>query len=410
MSKQISILTAILLPLAASAQLRFEPAIDQGINFPDTQVGAEVEVRITAIATPVNDVLQQVNVSIVQGEFFSAAPAQFNLEPEQREVIRITFRPQRAGNFEGALRVTAGSPMGRLFVYEARLTGRGVEAWRPRIIVDPEEFEVVNITADHRRETLELNIANTGDANLNWAIRVPEVQWLRVNPLIGRQIEPGGDASAVLTIDEPYPENGHFRADLVVVSNDPDNAEITVTVRIDVNLPEFAQHYILLRAGWNMISTNHDPGEEFFENGRPSMRLILGDAADNILIIKDGLGRFAIPRLNFWELRDWNTADGYQIKMSRSDTLVVIGRQIPFDRPMDLRAGWNLIAYYPDYRMRGQFAFDDLIRRDLLLIVKDANGRFALPRWWPEFFMCEPGQGYMVKVSENCPFRWAPRQ
>ncbi len=403
------ILICILMPLIAFSQLRFEPDIvNQGINFQDTNVGDVSRVEVTATATPVNDVMQQVTVSVTQGEFFSAAPAQFNLEPEQRGVITVSFQPQRTGNFEGTLRITAGSPMGRVYVYETRLTGSGVDPRRPIIVLDPQEFEVVEITDNHRQETLILNIANNGDADLNWQIQVPNLQWLRVNPLNGN-MRPGNSAQVTININEPYPGNGDYQADLVITSNDPDNRTITVSVRVNINLTEFSRQVIILNRGWNMISANRDISEQFYENGRPSMQRILSDVMDNVIIIKDGQGRFAIPRLNFWELQYWNSADGYQVKMAQDDTLIVMGNLIPYNRPLDLRSGWNLISYYPDYELRGVLAFDDLLSRDLLLIAKDGLGNFLI-RIFPDRLICRPGQGYMVKVTGNCQFRWAPRQ
>ncbi|MBM3326401.1 MAG: hypothetical protein FJY65_05405 [Calditrichaeota bacterium] len=531
MSKRILILSTalFLLPFPVFAQLRFEPDLNQGLNFPDTPPGQRSVRELTVIGNPPNDVQQQVMI-LIEGQLFSANPQQFVIDAEARVAVAITFAPQQAGNVETRMVVVCLTADGRMLTYECRLTGRCV-AGDPEIEVAPDELDFF-IDTQMERIVGELEdtliISNVGEADLVVSDITADVDWLDID---GQQFTVRPNQRRIVPVSIP-PEAvfglriGVHRATLTVVSNDPENGEMEVPVRFDrgelppthfrliiLNPPEnnhsllirnvfingeaaepgdevgvftpygnlagagvvteempmgiaaygIDEHWelffddgdrfdfrtwdrsaereapavprwiqgpqvfdsngfsvlelfsggviqrIILTRGWNMISLNIEPGEQYLVNGRPSVQRILAGVVDNVLTIKDGLGRFAVPRLNFWELRDWNIADGYQIKTTQVCTLTVIGEPIPFDRPVELRAGWNLVAYYPLIEQRGHIAMNDLLQRNLLLIAKDAQGHFMI-RWWWDVFWCRPGQGYQIKVTENCQFRWARQQ
>ncbi|MDP8229453.1 MAG: T9SS type A sorting domain-containing protein, partial [Candidatus Electryoneaceae bacterium] len=78
------------------------------------------------------------------------------------------------------------------------------------------------------------------------------------------------------------------------------------------------------------------------------------------------------------------------------------------DRPIPLRVGWSMVAYFPEEPVYFETTFaniDDI--EEVLRVVKDAFGRFWLPRWhWGNLGDLERGMGYKVKVSEEIEFVW----
>ena len=69
----------------------------------------------------------------------------------------------------------------------------------------------------------------------------------------------------------------------------------------------------------------------------------------------------------------------------------------------------KIISHYTIVQFLGYtIALDDLIERDLLILAKDAWGHFVVPGIGWEGPPAIPGQGYMVKVTQNCRFSWGP--
>ncbi len=174
--------------------------------------------------------------------------------------------------------------------------------------------------------------------------------------------------------------------------------------------PETRDLHVALRSGWNMISLNVQPGDEFYsiDNGQgPDIRLILDqlrDEQDNtpVEIFKDELGRFYVPRIDFNNIPFWNLSQGYQLKVNRSGELVQTGTQIPANTALPIETGWNLIAYYPDYQLSARAPDFEVVSPiiDNVLLAKDQYGQFMYPR--ANFSNMAPwteGRGYQIKVN-----------
>ncbi|MBM3329661.1 MAG: T9SS type A sorting domain-containing protein [Calditrichaeota bacterium] len=163
---------------------------------------------------------------------------------------------------------------------------------------------------------------------------------------------------------------------------------------------------IPLRPGWNLISLNVVPPEEFWrrEEG-PDMVRLLAQLGDRLLLVKDEWGRFYSPRFGFNNILFWNLTEGYQMKMSEAAELVITGEPIPPDADIPIARGWNIIAYFPVYQLEmsaPEFrAISPIL--DFVLLTKDDLGRFANPRLrFSNMPPWQPGKGYQIKVSENC--------
>lgn len=163
-------------------------------------------------------------------------------------------------------------------------------------------------------------------------------------------------------------------------------------VRLSVDLPH--RQVIGLARGWNLISSfiqpqNRDPREIF--------RLLV--EREQLLFIKDGIGRFWAVERNFSNLGEWNPLNGYLVKVRGADSLIFTGERVPSETPIPLRSGWNQIAYLLDRPVSTRVALEGIL--DDLLIVKDGWGRFAVPRlnFWGLAAMI-PGQGYQLKMAQ----------
>ena len=160
---------------------------------------------------------------------------------------------------------------------------------------------------------------------------------------------------------------------------------------------------IRLVEGWSMISGNRDLSDEYMGRYGPLMRLVFDDIVDQVFIIKDGRGRFSVPEFNYWGVDIWNSAEGYIINVYEDTELELHGDLIPFDRPIELRAGWNMIAYYPGYMLMIFEAMDYLTDRDLLILAKNGRGEFFSPVWnYGGEWQVRQGEGLQVYVSDDC--------
>ncbi|MDP8227841.1 MAG: T9SS type A sorting domain-containing protein [Candidatus Electryoneaceae bacterium] len=400
--KMLWVVLIIILPLAAIAQPGFDPPLDRRIEFPDTPVD-ETSVHELMITGRGNNWL-----IILQSnrDEFSIAPNFAEVGPREAVEVEVRFTPRREGVVNGELYVAVIGENGDSLEIFTEMIGRGVGEDEPEIRVRPLEL-TFEVDREDDLPSAVLTIENLADAGvLEWEFENPQVNWLDFEPGSG-DIEPEDEAEVRLSVTNDFPEeNGDYNTEIVITSNDPENESVTIDVTLIVDISEEAL-LIDLPRGWNMISSNRDFADEFLDQeGLPDMRRILSDIEDDVILIKNGSGRFCAPQAGYWGIRNWNTADGYQIKVQEATELEIYGRQIPFDRPIDVRRGWNLIAYYPDYSLRVDEAFTDLVDRELLYLAKDGNGRFYVPRIgfgeWDMF----PGQGYQVCVYEDCRFSY----
>jgi len=411
MSRVLSVIITmmLLLPGIAITQVRFEPPDNQGIGFEDTQINEESVEQMIVVSVPVNDIRQNVQIRSEDSILvFRAEPAEFQIDAGQRIEVRIFFRPRAARQYISTLTVTAGNPFGgRQFVYNYPVSGRGIEeGGDPGIEVDPMEFEIV---VDEEDEIIRqrLTISNTGRADLVFSILEPEVDWLEAVPNRG-EIEPNQHMLVSVRNTNDLPENGEYQTNLTILSNDPERREVDVAVTLTVDLvPEPVVRVLNLEEGWSMISSNVDFTEDFIDEEGPDMQLILDGIIDQVLLIKDGNGRFCSPDFNFWGIPFWNTADGYLIKLEENTDLELTGQPIPFDREIELSIGWSLISYYPDYELTFGEIFADIVERDLLILAKNGLGQFYSPEWnFGMDIVIHPGEGILVKVREGCTLQY----
>lgn len=165
-----------------------------------------------------------------------------------------------------------------------------------------------------------------------------------------------------------------------------------------------------LREGWNMISINVSPGEEYYNFDRdergPNVVLMMRQFTeeDILILMKNEIGEFYIPAWDYYNIDYWNLVEGYQVKMEEEAVFEMPGDQIDPQADVPIEEGWNIIAYIPNYDLDVSapefYGVSPII--DHIIIFKDYLGRFINPEWeYGNLDYLTAGQGYQVKVDAD---------
>ena len=154
-----------------------------------------------------------------------------------------------------------------------------------------------------------------------------------------------------------------------------------------------------LNMGWNLYSSNINP----VNNSILDLFSVLV-ARETLTLVKDFRGRFYTPEHNFNNIPFWDYHQGYLIKMTEDDSLIIEGEIVPTDVPIPLDAGWNMVAYFPEELVEASDAFVNI--EEVLLIAKDGEGHFYIPGEFNNMQPLRRGLGYMVKVTEEIELIW----
>jgi len=177
-------------------------------------------------------------------------------------------------------------------------------------------------------------------------------------------------------------------------------------------------------AGWNIISLNIIPPQEFWiRDEGPDVRRLFQRLRINpddprsphhIIILKDDQGRFYAPAFNeFCNIPYFDLTKGYQVKVNQAVSTTFTGQPIAPDAEIPLHRGWNIIAYYPNYELSVAapqfYVLSPII--DNVLIAKDGAGRFMAPRLgFSNMLPWRPTQGYQVKVDVDVVLNYPAQQ
>ncbi len=244
--------------------------------------------------------------------------------------------------------------------------------------------------------------------------------WIDFEPAEG-ELDPESELDIEILISTANLEvNNQYSAFMQIEHNTPVEGpvwlEITLTVGGGQNIRDLI---VPMSAGWNMISLNVVPGEDFWnrEEG-PDVILLTdqlraGENAHHVEILKDEDGRFYLPAFNFNNIPYWNLTQGYQVKVDGNLETVWSGEPIPADNEIPLESSWNLIAYFPQFNLDASapdfYVLSPII--DNVLIAKNSGGEFMLPAF--NFSNMPPWretQGYQVKLDEDLVFSYPPQQ
>lgn len=160
-----------------------------------------------------------------------------------------------------------------------------------------------------------------------------------------------------------------------------------------------------VKPGWNIFSINN-------RTDSTNLKYIFKPFIDNNSIVKiqDKTGNSFENWGIFggWQngIGNISLSEGYKIKLSKKDSVLVCGIPVKFPYPIPLSMGWNIMGYPQTAVFDGSDVVQQLISRGTLVKVQDEAGN-SIENWgvfggWQNNignFM--PGEGYKIKMSEK---------
>jgi len=162
----------------------------------------------------------------------------------------------------------------------------------------------------------------------------------------------------------------------------------------------YSEYQVLsLNEGWSLFSTYLLPVNLNFES-------IVAAIENELVILKDNVGSAYLPDWEFNGIGDLIMGQGYQIKMSTDQNLIIEGESIiPSQYPINLLQGWNLIGYLKTESEELIIALNEVLNE--IYIVKDEQGMAYLPEWnFNAIGELHPGKGYQVKMNSTQSFTY----
>lgn len=268
------------------------------------------------------------------------------------------------------------------------------------------DFELVTELSCGSARPSGLDITNRYDA-LSWVlislVQTPDrvavwqldtnLDWFNIDTE-NAALEAGNSQDLTLTLDTEGLSAGVFEGEFVfTLDNAGGQTTLPVTLNVEDGGPE--ERVIDLVQGWSLVSTNVVPEDDDIIR---IMRELV--AADLLILMKDGAGRFYSPIFGLGNIPGWDVASGYMIKVTEACALTMRGMPVAFDEPIPLEMGWNMVAYYPREPVDAIIALSGIV--DQLIMAKDGNGRF----YSMDFGFCNmrdwiEGFGYQIKVEED---------
>jgi hypothetical protein len=227
-----------------------------------------------------------------------------------------------------------------------------------------ETYELIEATADNYSELLwETN----GDGGFdNDAI---------LNPVY----TPGEDDIAAGTVD----------LCITAQSLDP----CTFVASSCITLTIFDEQSIIIPAGWSGLSSYLNPTTTDIE-------VLMAAIADDLMIMYNADGEVYKPAFGENTIVDWNSFDGYYVKLDNEVTLNICGSPLE-SKTLNLVAGWNVIPVLSDVDVAVGDIFD--VVSDKVVVIQEIAGTKL---WYPSYDiysleMLLSGKAYLVRVSED---------
>ena len=150
-------------------------------------------------------------------------------------------------------------------------------------------------------------------------------------------------------------------------------------------------HEINLQQGWSIMSTHLQP-----ENS--DIVAVFEEIEDNLAIVKDESGFVYWPTFALNNIYELSVGKGYQVKMNSPEDLLVTGTQVPYDTPLELNGGWNIMGYLHNQQHNAAEMMSSMYNN--LIIMKDELGNV----YWPTYNLnnignMQPGEGYQIKLA-----------
>ncbi|OQX78052.1 MAG: hypothetical protein B6D64_07345, partial [Bacteroidetes bacterium 4484_276] len=250
-----------------------------------------------------------------------------------------------------------------------------VEIGKPTISIDPASAYVSKTEGQ-----IDINIDFNGYVGVGWEIE-EDYDWLDVTPTSGN-----GEGLVQLSYDASNQVNDRI-AEIIFMSPNSLNETVTFTLTQE-GTGLICDHAVSIPENWSLISSYIIPTD-------PQMEEVFSDLEDDIVILLGKTGVFW-PSQNVNTIGNWNTYEGYKIKMTEVGVLCMNGQMS--DKSVDLTNGINYLPVLDDQPVPAIDIFSQ-IETELLYAFDIVNGLI----YWPggglyTLQTLEPGKGYMVNL------------
>jgi len=160
-----------------------------------------------------------------------------------------------------------------------------------------------------------------------------------------------------------------------------------------ITLSIFDEQAIVIPAGWSGLSSYLDPTN-------PDVEILLAYIAADLMIMYNAVGEIYKPAFGENTIVEWDSYDGYYIKLENEVTLNICGEPLE-NKSLNLVAGWNVIPVLSDVDVAVGDVFDAVA--DKVIVIQEIAGTKL---WYPAYGistleMLMTGKAYLVKVSEE---------
>jgi len=240
-----------------------------------------------------------------------------------------------------------------------------------------------------------MGIANNGaeDRIDIWQVDARK-DWMDIEPEEGVIVE-GEDQEFVITMDATGLPEAVFEGEIVFM-HDGIGSETAIRLTLEVGEGGGGQgeQNLVFEDGWNMVSAYVQPDPD---NVVEIMSELV--EADQLILMKNGAGRFYNPAFNFNNIPGWLVNEGYMVKVDGDAEMMISGDAVDADDSLPLIDGWQIVSYYPRMGIDAVTALSGIV--DVLLLAKDSRGRFYNPEFnFSNMGDMIPGQGYLLKLDE----------
>lgn len=185
-----------------------------------------------------------------------------------------------------------------------------------------------------------------------------------------------------------YLAPGSYSLTVAVAGYDPQTVPVTVTAGaatpLNVVFGELPSE-ISLSAGWNLISFNQVPASSAVQD-------VFAGVSGLLQVKNETLSYIPGLAAHFNTLGATSVGEGYWVNMAAPATLTLDGTPVDVSaNPIDLHAGWNLVAYLPAEAKTVSAALASISSYLLEVDYLGANPASL-----------EPGKAYWIRVSQAC--------
>ncbi len=161
-----------------------------------------------------------------------------------------------------------------------------------------------------------------------------------------------------------------------------------------LNSVETVTQNIVLKQGWNLISSN------LSINQPDSMQYVWSNLQNRLVIMKNQAGKIYLPN-SVNQIGSWNIEHGYQVYVNQLCTLSVDGLKIiPEQKQIPLNSGWSIVPYLRNSNQNIILSFVSLTDENRLVIAKNNGGKVYVPSQNINTIgNMIPGEGYQAYLN-----------